>query len=102
MAEQFWAQRRVAGDDTAWTAVANPIGCNKVQIRNANAPGGLAIRVSTDTGVAQGYDLIDAGDTKTIELQDGAGNGRMIAGAINFSLKTNAAGAFEAFCTFLV
>jgi hypothetical protein len=100
--ENFWAERHVSGTEAAFVAVANPIGCNRIVIRNGNAPDGVAIRCSTDVGVAQGYDLIPPGDSKTIELRDTAGNGRMLAGAVNFNLKSDSAGAFDAFCTFLV
>jgi hypothetical protein len=102
MAEQFWAVRHVTGDDTAFVAVANPIGCNKIRVENNNAPGGFAVRLSSDTGIAQAYVLIEGGDFREIELVDSAGNGRMPAGAVVVNLKTNVAGAFDASVHFLV
>jgi hypothetical protein len=100
--EQFLAVRHVTGDETAYVAVANPIGCNKIRIENNNAPGGFAIRFSTDPTIAQAYRVIEAGDFVELALVDTAGNGRMAAGVVVVNLKTNVAGAFDASVFFLM
>jgi hypothetical protein len=102
VAEAFLAQRHLQVDNTGFTTQVNPIGCNKITVRNGNAPGGIALRVSTLTSNAEAYDLIQAGDAKDYILVDISGDGRLAAGVGTLSFKADTAGTVDVFLTFAV
>ena len=100
MAESILAQRHVQVDNTAFVGVTFPIGCNSIVVRNGNAGGGIALRVSTDPNNADAYDLVPAGDQKLIAAADLSGPGRFQAGQVYLYFKADAVGTVDIFLTF--
>lgn len=98
-----YAQKHVQVNNAGFTNITIPINCNKIIIRNGNASGGVAVRISTDDADVEAYDLIDAGDSRLLEPADRGGSGVVSfrAGETLCRAMSNVAGNTDLFFTFL-